>query len=284
MTKQLTTQNATITTAAVEVKTLTISGKQVTLAVFRQLREQPLIAQDGTLNGEPWGFVNYHPDKCGDDRFAHVHIVWQRGPELLRARVDRNPNFEPGGRRRYQNGQYLKVEAVEPFRSRDTDRFLIGSVLEWLCGEAAECPLPQKDANRWKAQHDDYATFDSGHGFIVLAKASAAALEAANTHTRADVALAALAKRQGERPADPGEAMRWEWQSLEGLQVEADTAVAEARAARDALIAEVTEWGVDLAGIREAHGQLVEAEAARRERHRAARRALAELPQLFIAV
>uniref|UniRef100_UPI00056CBB60 hypothetical protein n=1 Tax=Streptomyces exfoliatus TaxID=1905 RepID=UPI00056CBB60 len=72
MTKQLTTQNATITTATVEVKTLTISGKQVTLAVFRQLREQPLIAQDGTLNGEPWGIVNYPPDKCGDDRFAHV--------------------------------------------------------------------------------------------------------------------------------------------------------------------------------------------------------------------
>lgn len=44
MPKQLTVHNATITTAAVEVKTLTISGKQVTLAVFRQLREEQLIA------------------------------------------------------------------------------------------------------------------------------------------------------------------------------------------------------------------------------------------------
>ncbi|MBT2425222.1 hypothetical protein J7F02_05860 [Streptomyces sp. ISL-112] len=284
MTKQLTTQNATITTAAVEVKTLTISGKQVTLAVFRQLQEEPLIAEEGTLNGEPWGVVNYHPDKCGDDRFAHVHVVWQRGPELLRARVDKIPNFEVGGRQRYQNGRYLEVEAVEPFRSRDTDRLLAGSVLEWLCGEAEKCPLPQKDVKRWKAQHDDYATFDSGHGFIVLARASAAALEAANARAKADIALAALAKRKGKRPTDPTEAMRWEWQSLEGIQAEADTAVTEARAARDALIAEVTEWGVALADIREAHNHLVEAEAARRERHRAARRSLGELPQLFIAV
>lgn len=84
--KQLTAQNATITTAAVEVKALTISGKQVTLAVFRQLKEQPLIGDDGTLNGEPWGVVNYHPDKCGDDP-EHLHVVWQNGSDLRRAAV-----------------------------------------------------------------------------------------------------------------------------------------------------------------------------------------------------
>lgn len=86
MPNQLTTMNATITTAAVEVKTLTISGKQVTLAVFRQLREEPLIAEDGTLNGVPWGIVNYHPDKCGDAK-EHLHVVWQHGDELRRAYV-----------------------------------------------------------------------------------------------------------------------------------------------------------------------------------------------------
>lgn len=83
---KLTVHNAEITTASVEVKTLTISGKQVTLAVFRQLREEPLIAEDGTLNGLPWGTVNYHPDKCGSDA-AHVHVVWQKGAELLRCNV-----------------------------------------------------------------------------------------------------------------------------------------------------------------------------------------------------
>lgn len=86
MPKQLTTQNATITTAAVEVKTLTISGKQVTLAVFRQLQEVPILAEDCTLNGEPWGVVNYHPDKCVDAA-DHLHIVWQKGEQLLRSAV-----------------------------------------------------------------------------------------------------------------------------------------------------------------------------------------------------
>jgi hypothetical protein len=86
MPKQLTVHNATITTAAVEVKTLTISGKQVTLAVFRQLREEPLIAENGTLNGVPWGIVNYHPDKCEDAK-EHLHVIWQRGDQLRRSYV-----------------------------------------------------------------------------------------------------------------------------------------------------------------------------------------------------
>ncbi|AZQ32633.1 hypothetical protein EJ357_03560 [Streptomyces cyaneochromogenes] len=83
---QLTTQNAVITTATIEVKTLTLGGKQVTQSVFRQLREEPLINHDGTLNGTPWGFVNYHPDKCADGE-PHRHVVWQRDGELLRATV-----------------------------------------------------------------------------------------------------------------------------------------------------------------------------------------------------
>jgi hypothetical protein len=87
--RQLTVHNAQISTAAVEIKTLTISGKQVTIAVFRQLREERLISFDGTLNGVPWGTVNYHPDKCGDDFADHIHVVWQRGSELLRSRVGR---------------------------------------------------------------------------------------------------------------------------------------------------------------------------------------------------
>lgn len=93
MASPLTVHNAEIKTAAVEIRTLTIGGKQVTLAVFRQLREESLIANDGTLNGVPWGIVNYHPDKCGSDR-EHWHVVWQRGSELLRARVDLKPLWD----------------------------------------------------------------------------------------------------------------------------------------------------------------------------------------------
>jgi hypothetical protein len=87
---QLTVHNAQISTAAVEIKTLTLGGKQVTLAVFRQLREEQLIAYDGSLFGIPWGTVNYHPDKCADDN-DHLHVVWQQGTELRRAYVEKPP-------------------------------------------------------------------------------------------------------------------------------------------------------------------------------------------------
>lgn len=84
----LTVHNAEIRTATVEIKTLTVSGKQVTLAVFRQLPRRPLIAKDKTLNGEPWGIVNYHPDKACARRDRHLHVVWQDGPELCRDEVE----------------------------------------------------------------------------------------------------------------------------------------------------------------------------------------------------
>lgn len=83
MSKILTTHNAQITTAAVEVKTLTISGKQVTLSVFRQLLPEDLISAEGTFTGVPWGRVNYHPWKC-ENSMEHLHIVWQKGDELRR--------------------------------------------------------------------------------------------------------------------------------------------------------------------------------------------------------
>lgn len=98
MNRQLTTQNASITTVAVEVKALTISGKQVTQSVYRQLQEARLIAHDGTLNGVPWGFVNHCPERkfwnnaAGEwepcqGSGAHLHIVWQYGAHLYRSRV-----------------------------------------------------------------------------------------------------------------------------------------------------------------------------------------------------
>lgn len=102
MSKILTTQNAQITTVIVAVETITISGKQVTLSVFRQLREKPILADDFTLNGTPWGVVNYHPDKCGDQE-QHIHVVWQSGSDLYRSKVfapdtaaARSIGFNPG--------------------------------------------------------------------------------------------------------------------------------------------------------------------------------------------
>lgn len=85
---------AQIRTASVEIKSLTVSGKQVTLAVFRQLLREPLYDDETmTVNGIPWGTVNYHPDRCADDR-NHHHVVWQKGLELRRAQID-DPTLTP---------------------------------------------------------------------------------------------------------------------------------------------------------------------------------------------
>lgn len=92
MNPPLNVHNAQISTVKVEIKTLTISGKQVTLALFRQLIEEVLIEEDGRLKGVAWGTVNYHPDKCGDDA-PHWHVVWQSGDELRRSKV--SESYQP---------------------------------------------------------------------------------------------------------------------------------------------------------------------------------------------
>jgi hypothetical protein len=91
--RRITTHEASIKTATVEVKALTISGKQVTLSVFRQLPDEDLIdPETGQLTGEPWGRVNYFWGNC--TAAAHLHVVWQKGDELRRACV-----FESFGKR-----------------------------------------------------------------------------------------------------------------------------------------------------------------------------------------
>lgn len=102
--RKLTAHNASVTTMTVEVKTLTIGTRQVTQGIFRQLIEEPLIAEDGSLNGVPWGHVSWHPDgkHCGyysrrrsDGRAeerprrdnGHLHVVWQRRAALYRSLV-----------------------------------------------------------------------------------------------------------------------------------------------------------------------------------------------------
>jgi hypothetical protein len=89
--KRLTVHNASVTTMTVEVKTLTIGARQVTQGIFRQLIEERLIAEDGTLNGTPWGHVTWHPGNCPTE--PHRHVVWQRGEELRRSTVTREIRF-----------------------------------------------------------------------------------------------------------------------------------------------------------------------------------------------
>lgn len=82
---------ASISTATVEVKTLTIKGRQLTLSVFRQIVREPIIVEsaDGVkLAGQPWGRVQYHPAPCDNKGDTHLHVIWQKGGELRRACVD----------------------------------------------------------------------------------------------------------------------------------------------------------------------------------------------------
>jgi hypothetical protein len=89
-------REASVKTAAVEVKALTISGKQVTLAVFRQLMSETVVDMD-TLQyqGVPWGRVHYFWGDCANRGYAgHLHVVWQKGTELRRDCVERTDVVE----------------------------------------------------------------------------------------------------------------------------------------------------------------------------------------------
>lgn len=240
--KQLTTHNATITTATVEMKTLTISGKQVTLSVFRQLIEAPLIADDGTLNGVPWGAVNYHPDKCGDIA-DHWHIVWQRGAELRRARVAYRP-------------------PTTRYWSKTGDKLISAHVREVLEGRGRYFGggMPRFDGNGnftqiWWAS------------FPVEMSRDESLKEAIRAWHDWRCQVASVEKHPGS------ELYR---NSEEGCR---------ARLAREVERLSCAALEPDeVDGLHDDFQDELKAEVARRQRHRDVRAALAELPQLFIAV
>jgi hypothetical protein len=73
----ITVDQVEIRTASVEVRTLTLTRKQVTLSVFRQLPERdPIDWETGTLRGEVWGWVNYLTDH-GQDVWVSRHTLWR---------------------------------------------------------------------------------------------------------------------------------------------------------------------------------------------------------------
>ncbi|WP_433414015.1 hypothetical protein ACQP1V_32840 [Microtetraspora malaysiensis] len=86
---------------------MTVNGKQVTLAVFRQLYEEPMYdSRTWEAFGTPWCWINYHPDRCDRDQVVHEHVVWQKSAELRRTRV-----YLPSG----------KVDAVPRFDEHSDD-------------------------------------------------------------------------------------------------------------------------------------------------------------------
>ncbi len=249
MTKQLTTQNATITTATIQVQAMTIGARQVTLSVFRQLIEEPLIADDGTLNGEPWGTVNYHPGKCGESYAEHWHAVWQRGEELRRSIVVKEPSFEP---------------LTNPM----LDRLATMAALAWLDGEAT--PFGDAGPLRPSDAYADWEETSRGVSYRPLKTRVSWTLDGVSWATKAHrlagkaAALAELAARD-----EP-------WQKPHAEEA--------AQGARKELAQEVSAYSTSLDALWEAAIDRIGIEASRQQRHRDVRATLAELPQLFIAV
>lgn len=103
----MTTARASIRTASVEIRALTVSGKRMTVAVFRQLPEvrllEPWVVVQGATDEQPggerhlevrlgrgdlWGTVNYHQ---GCDPRPHLHVVLVRGGTLYQSPVFERP-------------------------------------------------------------------------------------------------------------------------------------------------------------------------------------------------
>ena len=249
MAAKLTVHNAEIKTASVEVKTLTISGKQVTLAVFRQLREEPLVNDDGTLNGVPWGTVNYHPDKCAD-RSEHCHVVWQRGNDLLRSAVAVNPVFGD-------------------FKSATANCYLMACVKEHLAGGTLHFNNQPLTVERNRPD-----------GAEIPALWRAITLSGIRVVMSVSVDARDAVQYQGEL-VRYRERMQQDGRSYDLPRIERN------------LDGAATEFNFQLEqhGITQTADDLYEvlkdecrAEAERRQRHAQARRAIADLPQLFIAV
>lgn len=79
---QVETKNASLDTMAVTIQALHVSGKQMTLAVFRQLPITSLVLDSGDANArlKSWGLVRYKIADEGD-----VWVVVEAGGRLFRA-------------------------------------------------------------------------------------------------------------------------------------------------------------------------------------------------------
>lgn len=111
MTMEVETRNASIDTLAVTIRALHVSGKQMTLAVFRQLPTGRAYVDDGTLNPmyEHWGIVRY--DIKGE---GSVWVVASHDGRLYRCDA-----YPP-----YPIPVFLSEKAHYEAAVRERDRFL----------------------------------------------------------------------------------------------------------------------------------------------------------------
>lgn len=141
MARVLTARNAVINTAAVQIKTLTVAGKQVTLAVFRQLIEEHIFDfEAGALRGVGWGHVRYLIDQPAEKA---IHLVWQRGEDLRRCILERDLKQHHWTRQRADN---LLASPIFPSLTSDqgwyTTRSVPAAWHTWRFGDEQDFRLP----------------------------------------------------------------------------------------------------------------------------------------------
>ena len=151
--RPLAIHEATVSTAVIEVKTLTIKGRQVTLAVFRQLQEEPLFDYL-TMQplGSPWGRVNYHPDRCGDAP-EHLHVVWQLGDQLRRYRMDQQWTDHIGIE------EQVRDDVAAWWVTQGLDLDWSGWYKHWPDHEDSEHYSSSAPRGRWTKVTDDWRVF-----------------------------------------------------------------------------------------------------------------------------
>lgn len=273
MTKVLTTQNAQITTASVEVKTLTISGKQVTQSVFRQLLRLQLINEDGSLAGVPWGHVNYHPDKCGDSARAHLHVVWQLGSELRRCRVNLTPSFDEYG----SDDRVRYPELADDFYTACVRAWLHGEKLGYFGGNPISCSVTHYGDRKTVSQHRTVKY----RGVPTFFEMSKAALKAAQAWED----LARYRKKAEQEAAEEAEILQSGTERYISTQWRKTAERGEAEFAE--CLGKLDEECANDLPLDELYAAVdaeVKPEAERRQRYRDCIAAIAALPHLFIAV
>lgn len=89
----ITSHNVEVQTASVAIKTLVIEKRQLTLAVFRQIIEEPIFEwtkPSVALTGVGWGHVRYLIDQPASEA---INLVWQKGDALRRCIVPKSARY-----------------------------------------------------------------------------------------------------------------------------------------------------------------------------------------------
>jgi len=86
--RRLYKSHAILHTASIDVKVLRIDKRQMTMGVFRQLPESPVVDTGFCLNGQMWGIVRYTWKET--PQWATAYVVWEHEGTLYKSPIVTN--------------------------------------------------------------------------------------------------------------------------------------------------------------------------------------------------